>query len=265
MANSWRNPLFLWDRPRARSRNCPPMPIVSPQTVLGQDRAIHAFRCCRSGACATITNGPATARRCGTSCATGRRAGACWTSAANTIPRRMRAREDHRRQAADLVGARSSRAGWSRRSSSRTASQNTLFAAGALFGIYAAINLCWMLILGTASIYSLASYAVVGAAAYGIDLPVDPSSACPGGCCPLSAAASGSSSACIIAIPATRLDGFYYALLTLGLNELCRVYVLQSQRVRLGHRRPLWRASYIPKDWSPARPAPCSAIMPASR
>lgn len=33
----------------------------------------------------------------------------------------------------------------------------------------------------------------------------------------------------MIAIPATRIDGFYYALLTLGLTELCRVYVVQSQ------------------------------------
>ena len=33
----------------------------------------------------------------------------------------------------------------------------------------------------------------------------------------------------IIALPATRLDGFYYALLTLGLNELCRVYFITSK------------------------------------
>src|SRR5438128_2573695 len=39
--------------------------------------------------------------------------------------------------------------------------QSTLLTAGAIFGIYSAINLCWMLIIGTAGIYSLASYAVV--------------------------------------------------------------------------------------------------------
>ena len=38
--------------------------------------------------------------------------------------------------------------------------------AAAVFAIYASINLCWMLIVGTAGIFSLASYAVVGAAAY---------------------------------------------------------------------------------------------------
>ena len=33
----------------------------------------------------------------------------------------------------------------------------------------------------------------------------------------------------ILALPALRLDGFYYALLTLGLNELCRVYFVTSK------------------------------------
>jgi branched-chain amino acid transport system permease protein len=47
------------------------------------------------------------------------------------------------------------------------ASYNTVMSAAAVFAIYASINLCWMLIVGTASIFSLASYAVVGAAAYG--------------------------------------------------------------------------------------------------
>ena len=45
------------------------------------------------------------------------------------------------------------------------ASYNTVMSAAAMFAIYASINLCWMLIVGTASIFSLASYAVVGAAA----------------------------------------------------------------------------------------------------
>src|ERR1700730_7675232 len=44
--------------------------------------------------------------------------------------------------------------------------QNTLLTAGATFGIYAAINLCWMLVIGTASIYTLGTYAVVGTSAF---------------------------------------------------------------------------------------------------
>ena len=35
----------------------------------------------------------------------------------------------------------------------------------------------------------------------------------------------------VIALPAMRLDGFYYALLTLGVVELCRVYVIQSRQL----------------------------------
>src|SRR5262249_59383177 len=33
----------------------------------------------------------------------------------------------------------------------------------------------------------------------------------------------------VIAVPAIRLEGFYYALLTVGIAELCRVYVIQDQ------------------------------------
>ncbi|WGR93470.1 hypothetical protein MTX20_02345 [Bradyrhizobium sp. ISRA435] len=44
--------------------------------------------------------------------------------------------------------------------------ENTLLTAGVTFGIYAAINLCWMLVIGTASIFSLATYAIVGTAAF---------------------------------------------------------------------------------------------------
>ena len=31
----------------------------------------------------------------------------------------------------------------------------------------------------------------------------------------------------ILAAPSTRLDGLYYALLTIGIAEICRVFVLQ--------------------------------------
>ena len=105
---------------------------------------------------------------------------------------------------------------------------NTLYTAAAIFGIYGAINLCWMLIIGTAGVSSLATYSVVGAAAYG-------SAYCsihfgfPWWALPLVGVPIGLVFGLVIALPATRLDGFYYALLTLGLNELCRTYVLQSK------------------------------------
>lgn len=128
--------------------------------------------------------------------------------------------------------------------------QNTLFAAGAFFGIYAAINLCWMLVLGTASIYSLASFAVVGAAAF-VATYLSIVLHLPWWVLPLVGSAVGLIFGVIIAIPATRLDGFYYALLTLGLNELCRVYFLQSKQFGAATGGLYGADTYIPRDWTP--------------
>jgi branched-chain amino acid transport system permease protein len=129
-----------------------------------------------------------------------------------------------------------------------TGFQSTLLTAGATFSIYAAINLCWMLIIGTAGVYSLASYAVVGAAGFGsawlsINLGI------PWYVLPFIGAALGLGFGMIIAVPATRLDGFYYALLTLGLNELCRVYTLQSKQFGSSTGGLYGASTYIPQDW----------------
>ena len=127
--------------------------------------------------------------------------------------------------------------------------QNGMLTAGAVFGLYAAINLCWMLIIGTAAIYSLASYAVVGAAAYGaayaaIQLGL------PWWAMPVIGAGIGLIFGIVIALPAARLDGFYYSLLTLGVVELCRVYVLQSRQLGSATGGLYGAPSYIPEDWS---------------
>lgn len=127
--------------------------------------------------------------------------------------------------------------------------QYTLLVAGATFGIYAAINLCWSLVIGVAGIYSLATYAIVGTSAfctaylsitYGLSwwwLP-------PAG------AVIGLVFGALIAFPATRLDGFYYALLTLGLNELCRVYFVTSKEFGAANGGIYGAQTYIPDDWS---------------
>ncbi len=104
----------------------------------------------------------------------------------------------------------------------------SLLSAAAIFAIYAAINLVWMLVVGTAGIFSLATLAIVGAAAYGgawlsIDYGLPWWGMIPVG------TLIGLVFGVVIAIPAIRLEGFYYALLTLGLVELCRVYVVQSK------------------------------------
>ena len=105
--------------------------------------------------------------------------------------------------------------------------QNTLLTAASTFAIYAAISLCWMLIIGTAGIYTLASYAVVGTAAF-CTASLSIKFGVPWWLLPPIGAVVGLIFGGIIALPATRLDGFYYALLTLGLNELCRVYFTTS-------------------------------------
>lgn len=105
---------------------------------------------------------------------------------------------------------------------------STLLGAAAIFALYAAINLVWMLIIGTAGIFSLATLAVVGAAAYtGAWLSIE--YGLPWWGMVGVGAAVGLVFGFVIALPAMRLEGFYYALLTMGLVELCRVSVVQSR------------------------------------
>jgi len=127
--------------------------------------------------------------------------------------------------------------------------QNTLLTAGATFGIYAAINLCWMLVIGTAGIFSLATYAVVGTAAF-FTAFLSVKLGLPWWLLPPTGALVGLVFGGIIALPATRLDGFYYALLTLGLNELCRVYFVTSREFGAATGGLYGAQTYIPEDWS---------------
>ncbi len=128
--------------------------------------------------------------------------------------------------------------------------RNTLLTAGATFGIFAAINVCWTLILGTASIFSLASYAVVGSAAF-ITSYLSINYGLPWFYLPGIGLALGFMMGGIIAAPALRLDGFYYALLTLGLNELCRVFFTTSRAFGSASGGLYGGSTYISDDWSP--------------
>ena len=105
---------------------------------------------------------------------------------------------------------------------------NLALTAATTFALYSAINLMWMLVIGTAGIFSLATLAVVGASAYltawlsiefGITWPV----------MLLLGTLIGLLFGAIIGLPALRIDGLYFALLTMGVVELCRVYVVQSK------------------------------------
>lgn len=128
---------------------------------------------------------------------------------------------------------------------------NALLSAAAVFAIYAAINVVWMLVIGTAGIFSLATLAVVGAAAYGTawlsiahGLPWWGMIAIG----PLFGLVFG----VVIAAPAIRLEGFYYALLTVGLAELCRVYVVQSRTLGAASGGLYGADTYLP-DGIPER------------
>lgn len=128
--------------------------------------------------------------------------------------------------------------------------QFTALTAGTIFGIFAAINVCWTLIIGTASIFSLGTYAVVGTAAFltswlSINLGL------PWWTLPLIGMGIGFVFGGILALPALRMDGFYYALLTLGLNELCRVYFVTSPAFGSASGGLYGASTFISSEWTP--------------
>jgi branched-chain amino acid transport system permease protein len=128
--------------------------------------------------------------------------------------------------------------------------QNALLTAGATFGIFAAINICWTLIIGTAGIFSLATYAVVGTAAF-ITSPLSVTYGVPWYILPLIGSVIGLLFGALIAAPALRLDGFYYALLTLGLNELFRVFFTTSKQFGSASGGLYGADSFIDQSWAP--------------
>jgi len=57
-----------------------------------------------------------------------------------------------------------------------------------------------------------------------------------------------------LALPSTRLDGLYYALLTLGVAEICRVFVSQIKVLAPTNGSINQVGSFIPADWLLQRP-----------
>jgi branched-chain amino acid transport system permease protein len=127
--------------------------------------------------------------------------------------------------------------------------RHTILTAGAIFGIFAAINVCWTLVIGTASIFSLATYAVVGTAAF-LTAWLSINFGLPWWTLPPIGMVVGMLFGGILALPALRLDGFYYALLTLGLNELCRVYFVTSKQFGSATGGLYGASTYISSSWS---------------
>lgn len=101
----------------------------------------------------------------------------------------------------------------------------------ALFGIaciYAAINVMWTLIIGTAGLQSFATLATVGVGSYGAGY-LSVTYGLPWPLMLVAGLLFGALLGFIISLPARRLDGLYYALLTLGLSEFMRNFVTQSE------------------------------------
>jgi branched-chain amino acid transport system permease protein len=109
-----------------------------------------------------------------------------------------------------------------------------------IFSLYVSINLMWMLVIGTAGIYSFATVGVVGAGAY---LAAYLSGGSPGGediegarslnvaIMVLAAAGFGALLGAIIAAPTIRLRGVYFALFTIGIAEVLRAIVKQQDEL----------------------------------
>jgi branched-chain amino acid transport system permease protein len=109
-----------------------------------------------------------------------------------------------------------------------------------IFSLYVSINLMWMLVIGTAGIYSFATVGVVGAGAY---LAAYIAGGSPGGSdidgarslnvviMVLAAAGFGALLGAIIAAPTIRLRGVYFALFTIGIAEVLRAIVKQQEEL----------------------------------
>jgi branched-chain amino acid transport system permease protein len=123
---------------------------------------------------------------------------------------------------------------------------NSFVLASTSFAMYAAINVIWMLTTGTAGIFSLAALATVGAGAYGSSY-LSVYFGFPFWAMWLTGPIFGLVFGIFIAVPAIRLEGFYYALLTVGITELCRVYIIQDQT--LGSANGLLGADTFVPRW----------------
>ena len=130
---------------------------------------------------------------------------------------------------------------------------NSLISVVSIFCMYAAINVLWTLIVGTAGIFSLATLAVVGIAGYGA-AAANVYLGVPWPFMLIIGPMIGFAFGAILAIPSTRLDGLYYALLTLGISEICRVFVTQLRSLTVTNGAITQVDSFIPDDMFLQRP-----------
>lgn len=130
---------------------------------------------------------------------------------------------------------------------------NSMISVVSIFCVYAAINVLWTLIVGTAGIFSLATLAIVGAAGY-IAAAANVYLGVPWPFMLVIGPLVGFAFGAVLAAPSTRLDGLYYALLTMGVAEICRVFVTQLRALTQSGGAITNVDSFIPESWFLQRP-----------
>ena len=128
---------------------------------------------------------------------------------------------------------------------------NQALTIASIFCIFTAINLLWTLIIGTAGIFSLATLAVVGIGGY-VSAALNVYAGMPWPFMFLAGGLVGLVVGGFLALPSTRLDGLYYALLTMGFAEICRVFVQQLKSLSAMNGSINNVDSFIPDDMVPA-------------
>ena len=114
-----------------------------------------------------------------------------------------------------------------------------------LFTVYASANLMWTLVLGTAGIYSFATFAIAGASGYCAGY-LSVAHGWPWPAMLVAGIVVGCLLGLAVAVPAVRLRGVYFALLTFGLASLFSSYVTVTDAV--GGAQGLYGAdSFIPQ------------------
>lgn len=115
-----------------------------------------------------------------------------------------------------------------------------------LFTVYASANLMWSLVFSTGGIYSFATFAIVGASGY-LAAFLSVRHGMPWPAMLLSGIVAGTLLGLAVGIPAVRLRGVYFALLTFGLASLFGSYVTVTDA--LGGAQGLYGAdSFIPSS-----------------
>ncbi len=130
---------------------------------------------------------------------------------------------------------------------------NSFITIAAIFCMFAAINVLWTLVIGTAGIFSLATLAIVGIGGY-VGAALNVYAGLPWPLVFVAGTIAGLVVGVVLALPSTRLDGLYYALLTLGFAEICRVFVVQLKALTKFNGSINNIDSFIPDEWFLQRP-----------